>query len=154
MRLNSQESSSTEVDEEPPLTIASPLAPSPPLTQAERASGFPRYLRSRTIDREDLEPGSEYHLTHSRTPARNLEVHDPADWPDDLVDWDGPRDPNNPRNWALRKKVRVTLQLGLTTMGASFASSSFSPTFPILEEVFHVSRSVATLTLSLFVLGL
>lgn len=113
-----------------------------------------RYQRRRTVDREDLEPGSEYRLVHSRTPKRDPNYHDPAIWEDDLVDWDSPTDPANPRNWPLRKKIRVTAQLGLTTMGASFASSSFSPAFVAIEEAFDISRSVATLSLSLFVLGL
>lgn len=114
----------------------------------------PKFQRRQTIQRDDLEPGSEYHLTHSRTPARDPNYHDPAIWPDDLVDWDSPKDPANPRNWPLRKKVIVTLQLGLTTMGASFASSSFSPAFTAIQEEFGISRTVAILSLSLFVLGL
>lgn len=126
------------------------------------------------VDRPDLAPGSEYHLTLSKTPTRMSDEHDPAIWPDDLVDWDSPNDPANPRyawqqlecdlqgraradmlyrNWLLRKKVIVTVQLGITTMGASFASSSFSPAFGAIEQVFGISRTVATLSLSLFVLG-
>lgn len=43
--------------------------------------------------------------------------------------------------------------LGLTTMGASFASSSFSPTFGAVSAEFGVSEEVVILTLSLYVLG-
>lgn len=137
--------------------VATPLKPDTPLPDSERQSARSRWQkRQRTMDREDLEPGSEYKLTHShsRTPARDPNYHDPAMWPDDLVEWDSPNDPKNPRNWPLRMKMRVTLQLGLTTMGASFASSSFSPTFDILEDVFDISQPVATLSLLSFVLGL
>lgn len=112
-----------------------------------------RWQRPRQESRPDLEPGAEYHLTKSRTPARDPNYHDPAIWPNDLVDWDSPNDPANPRNWPLRKKIIVTVQLGITTMGASFASSSFSPAFPAIQEVFGIGRTVATLSLSLFVLG-
>lgn len=134
--------------------VAPSLRPPLPQTSTQREAAYVRWQKRQATSREDLEPGSEYKLTHSRTPARDPNYHDPAIWPDDLVEWDSPNDAANPRNWPLRKKMRVTLQLGLTTMGASFASSSFSPTFDALETVFGVSRTVATLSLSLFVLGL
>ena len=113
----------------------------------------PRFKRRQTIQRDDLEPGSEYALTRSRTAKRDPNYHDPAIWEGDLVDWDSPNDPANPRNWTLRKKALITAQLGMTAMGASFASSSFSPAFKAVEVYFSVSSSVATLTLSLYVLG-
>lgn len=112
-----------------------------------------RWQRRAQPAREDLEPGSEYHLTISKTLTRDPNYHDPAIWDHDLVDWDSPTDPANPRNWPMRKKIIVTVQLGVTTMGASFASSSFSPAFAAIEQVFGISRTVATLSLSLFVLG-
>lgn len=113
----------------------------------------PRFSRKQATPRDDLEPGSEYALIHSRTPARDPDWHDPAVWDDDLVDWDSPNDPANPRNWSMKRKALVTVELGLTTMGASFASSSFSPAFRAIEEAFNISRPVATLSLSLYVLG-
>lgn len=150
--MESRGSSNTEV--EPPLQLESgAYGPITTSATSTRHPSAPRFKRRPEADRRDLEPGSEYILVHSRTPARDPNDPDLADWPDDLVDWDSPQDPQNPRNWRLRRKIIVTLQLGLTTMGASFASSSFSPTFNALEEVFGVSRTVATLSLSLFVLG-
>lgn len=145
--LESQQSSATDIED--PATGGYAASSRDP-----KARRVLRWQRKQTEPREDLEPGSEYYLTHSRTPKRDPNYHDPAIWPDDLVDFDSPTDPANPRNWPLRRKVIVTLQLGFTTMGASFASSSFSPTFASLEQVFHISRTVATLSLSLFVLGL
>lgn len=53
----------------------------------------------------------------------------------------------------MKYRMGVTVLLGLTTMGASFASSSFSPTFEAVAAEFHVSTEVTTLTLSLYVLG-
>jgi len=78
---------------------------------------------------------------------------DPASWPNNIVTWDGPDDPNNPMNWNPKYKGFITALLGFTTMGASFASSSFSPTFDAVSQEFHVSTEVTTLTLSLYVLG-
>lgn len=77
----------------------------------------------------------------------------PGRWPNNLVGWDGPEDPQSPMNWPVRKKIGCTALLGLTAMGASFASSSFSPTFKAVSLEFDVSTEVTTLTLSLFVLG-
>lgn len=81
------------------------------------------------------------------------EKGDPGSWPNNLVGWDSEDDPANPMNWHRGKKIGITLLLGFTTMGASFASSSFSPTFGAISEEFGVSTEVATLSLSLFVLG-
>lgn len=74
-------------------------------------------------------------------------------WPDNIVSWDGPDDKQNPLNWSYTYRASITGLLGLTTMGASFASSSFSPSFMAVAEEFHVSTEVTTLTLSLYVLG-
>jgi len=75
------------------------------------------------------------------------------DWPKNIVDWDGPDDPKNPMNWSRKKKLGITVLLGLVTMGSSFASSSFSPTFDAVSMEFGVSTEVVTLSLSLYVLG-
>lgn len=61
------------------------------------SSGASRWQRRQAAHRPDLAPGSEYDLTISLTPSRNKAEHDPALWPDDLVDWDSPDDPANPR---------------------------------------------------------
>lgn len=70
-----------------------------------------------------------------------------------LVEWDGPNDPENPMNWPVSKKWRVTVSLGFMTFCVTFASSVFSnATVPVAEE-FGVSTEVTTLGTSLFVLG-
>ena len=78
---------------------------------------------------------------------------DYADWPNNIVTWNGPDDPQNPMNWSIKNKLSITVLLGFTTMGAAFASSSFSPTFMAVSEEFGVSEEVTILTLSLYVLG-
>ncbi|CZR52406.1 related to MFS multidrug transporter [Phialocephala subalpina] len=81
------------------------------------------------------------------------EPDDPGNWPDNIVTWHGEKDPNNPMNWPIGKKIGLTILLGITTMGVSFASSSLSPTFNQVAEEFGVSTEIATLSLSLYVLG-
>lgn len=70
-----------------------------------------------------------------------------------LVVWDGPNDPGNPMNWPMRKKLMVTISLGLTTFCVTFASSVFADATVPTAELFGVSTEVTTLGTSLFVLG-
>ena len=77
----------------------------------------------------------------------------PNEWPNNIVGWNGPNDTNNPMNWSRKKKLGITVLLGLTTMGSSFAFSSFSPPFDAVSMEFGVSEEVVILTLSLYVLG-
>lgn len=70
-----------------------------------------------------------------------------------LIEWDGPNDPENPMNWAASKKWRVTIAMGLMTFCVTFASSVFSNATQPTAELFNVSTEVTTLGTSLFVLG-
>ncbi|KAJ5118134.1 uncharacterized protein N7515_010357 [Penicillium bovifimosum] len=81
-------------------------------------------------------------LTHSRT------------GPDVIVDFDGPDDPYRPLNWGFKKKAITTLLYGLTTMGATWASSIYSTGQAEISEEFGVSIEVATLGTSLLLFGL
>ncbi|KIJ54776.1 hypothetical protein M422DRAFT_221142 [Sphaerobolus stellatus SS14] len=74
-------------------------------------------------------------------------------FPDDIVTWDSNNDPKNPRNWPHWYKAIVTLMMGLTTMCATFASSSFNAGSKYSAKEFRVSREVMTLGISLFLLG-
>lgn len=70
-----------------------------------------------------------------------------------LIEWDGPEDPENPMNWPTSKKWTVTLALGMMTFCVTFASSVFSNATVPVAELFGVSTEVTTLGTSLFVLG-
>ncbi|KAN0112715.1 MFS general substrate transporter [Hyaloscypha variabilis] len=70
-----------------------------------------------------------------------------------LIEWDGPEDPENPMNWPTNKKWIVTLALGMMTFCVTFASSVFSNATVPVAELFGVSTEVTTLGTSLFVLG-
>ena len=52
-----------------------------------------------------------------------------------IVEFDGPDDLYRPINWSFRKKVLTTILYGMTTMGATWASSMYVVT------LFHRSRS-------------
>lgn len=66
--------------------------------------------------------------------------------------WDGPDDPEHPRNWPVVRKWVITLITSLMTFSVTFASSVFSTAEKPTAERFHVSHEVMVLGLSLFVL--
>jgi hypothetical protein len=111
-------------------------------------------ITSQNLERQaTLQEDLRRRATNSGQYYKHEKGANPGNWPNNLVGWDSEDDPANPMNWPRRKKIGITLLLGFTTMGASFASSSFSPTFGAISEEFGVSTEVATLSLSLFVLG-
>lgn len=70
-----------------------------------------------------------------------------------LVDFDGSDDPYRPMNWPTKKKVLTTMMYGLTTMSATWASSSYSAGTQQIAEEFHVGSQVAVLGTTLFLFG-
>ncbi|GFF92212.1 uncharacterized MFS-type transporter C530.15c [Aspergillus lentulus] len=63
------------------------------------------------------------------------------------------RDPRNPINFPIRWKVMITLSTAFATLMVSLSSSAYVGSIQGVIEEFHVSKTVATLGLSLFVLG-
>lgn len=72
---------------------------------------------------------------------------------DVLVDFEGPDDPYRPLNWPTKKKVLTTIMYGMTTMTATWASSSYSAGTRQVAEEFHVGDQVAVLGTTLFLFG-
>lgn len=73
---------------------------------------------------------------------------------DALIDWDGPDDPANPKNWSLGLRIYHTMLPALYGFSVSLGTSIYSAgVFAVVEE-FHVSLSVSLLGLSLYALGL
>lgn len=65
-----------------------------------------------------------------------------------------PNDPANPRNWPKWRKWLIVFAITLIDLTVSWAASGFSPVSEKFAEDFGVSSEVATLGLSLDVLGL
>jgi DHA1 family multidrug resistance protein-like MFS transporter len=110
--------------------------------QATPPTGVSR--RTTTLSRMRTQPGAEafsHPLGHVPTTA------------DVLVDFEGKDDPYHPQNWPTRKKVVTTLLYGLTTMSATWASSSYSAGTAQIAREFHVGSQVAVLGTSLFLAG-
>jgi DHA1 family multidrug resistance protein-like MFS transporter len=106
------------------------------------------------LTEKDLEKGEDANRTAedepipAAAPAQDAPPKDP-----NLIDWDGPDDPENPMNWSRSKKWITTTMLGIVTFCVTFASSVFSNATFITAEEYHVSTEVTTLGTSLFVLG-
>lgn len=70
-----------------------------------------------------------------------------------LVDWYTTDDPENPQNWSRGKKAVVVLQIYLYTLAVYMGSAIFTPSEPYIVEKLGVSPNVASLGLSMYVLG-
>ena len=70
------------------------------------------------------------------------------------VQWDGDQDPMNPRNMSNGRKWIVVAIVSAGSTCVTCTSSMYTSTYGQITQEFHVSRVVATLGLSLFVMGL
>lgn len=70
------------------------------------------------------------------------------------VAWDGDDDPLNPRSRSLARKWLVVLIVSASSLCVTCTSALYTSTYAQLERDFGCSREVATLGLSLFVMGL
>ncbi|KAK9334135.1 major facilitator superfamily domain-containing protein [Lipomyces starkeyi] len=100
-------------------------------------------IRSGAVDMDLDEQEEELQRGMSRVDTKNP----------DVVGWDGPEDPENPFNWPNRKKWRITLIAALVTFCVAFASSVFTAGISPIAAEFQVSTTVATLGLTLYVVG-
>ncbi|KAI9732784.1 MAG: hypothetical protein M1834_003722 [Cirrosporium novae-zelandiae] len=71
-----------------------------------------------------------------------------------IVTWDGDNDPEDPRNMSSFKKYLITILISMASLCVTCASSIYTSTYKQIEPEFDISREVATLGLSLFVMGL
>ncbi|KAK3658837.1 hypothetical protein LTR56_001708 [Elasticomyces elasticus] len=89
----------------------------------------------------------EKHATSDLPPSAPPEA-DP-----NLVVFDGPDDPGNPLNWPVRKRIAITLSMGMMTFVVTFSSSIFATALQPVAEEFNIGETVATLGVALFLLG-
>ncbi|KAF2464502.1 citrinin biosynthesis transporter CtnC [Lindgomyces ingoldianus] len=71
----------------------------------------------------------------------------------ELVEFEGPNDAGNPKNWTTKRRWAITLSMGSLVFTVTFASSIFSVNIGVVQEKFNTSTVVATLGVALFVLG-
>lgn len=64
-----------------------------------------------------------------------------------------PDDPRNPMNFSEAKKWTFTVIVAIATLAVALVSSAYTGGVTQIEEQFHIGSELATLGVSLFVLG-
>ncbi|CAH0043434.1 unnamed protein product [Clonostachys solani] len=73
---------------------------------------------------------------------------------DNVVDWDGPDDPQNPMNWPKWKRLIQVAFGSLFLLTANLAATMFAPGAATLANDFHITSSTITsLTVSIYLCG-
>jgi hypothetical protein len=70
--------------------------------------------------------------------------------PEELIDFDGPNDPEHPQDWSLFARVWATFMLALFNLVVAIASSIFGSAQAVVAGEFHVSEEVTVLGASLY----
>ncbi|EFR04750.1 polyamine transporter 1 [Nannizzia gypsea CBS 118893] len=115
----------------------------PELARNNTNMAEPSGLRGSDLEKGEI-PGSP--------PSPPLSYDEPKKNPD-LVDWDGPDDPQNPKNFSRMKKWYITMMLSILTFCITFSSSVFSQATAVTAKIYGVSVEVTTLGTALIVLG-
>ena len=70
------------------------------------------------------------------------------------VDWDGPDDPANPKNWTTPMHLAQIIPIGVFSLNMTLAATMFAPGAEQLVQEFNITTSIiATMSLSIYVLG-
>ena len=68
------------------------------------------------------------------------------------VSWDGPKDPENPKNWSFKRKWAATIVVSSFTFISPVSSSMVAPALSTIASEFHITNEVESqLVLSIFV---
>ncbi|OGE55893.1 hypothetical protein PENARI_c003G08600 [Penicillium arizonense] len=121
--------------------------------EAEERSDTIQEVRNGVVNERDLDlekgDAQQPELEKSRTEKSNRSRHDPK-----LVTWEGPEDPDNPKNWSPKKKWAATITVSLFTFISPVSSSMVAPALTSLAADFNVTDQVVSqLMLSIFVLA-
>ena len=107
---------------------------------------------------KDKEPSSPSSISEpvgdleKQQPMTAEEEQEPID--PNIVDWDGPDDPDNPLNFSNTVKWGNITVLSLLTLMTPLASSMFAPGVPdVLQEFDTNSQAMATFVVSVYLLG-
>lgn len=95
----------------------------------------------------DIEMQRDAEKELQSTPDLHDEERDP-----NIVEFDGPQDPDNPKNWSNRRKMGITASMGGLTFTVTFSSSIFAVCLGPVSEEYGVSTVVAALGVCLFLL--
>lgn len=112
--------------------------------------------RQKTIETVRSRLGSVYSQSVVGVDGQDQNNRDGSEFKEidpELVTWDGPDDPENPRNWPSKKKWLTTIIVGLYTMVSPLSSSIMSPAVPAISDAFGMSPFEGSLSISIFILA-
>lgn len=105
--------------------------------------------RAQSPMQDSLGDGTGQKSDSDAQPPASKETTDP-----DIIDWDGPDDPQNPKNWPSSKKWANIYVLAIVTFFSPLISSMFAPGVPQVQDEFGSSdQTLATFVVSVFLLG-
>ncbi|TPX10508.1 uncharacterized protein E0L32_008558 [Thyridium curvatum] len=97
--------------------------------------------------RRDVELGADNDQLEKQATQRS--EHDP-----NLVTWDGPNDPENPKCWTYRKKWLAVFVVSIFTLISPVSSSMTAPALPDIGRELHITLYIEQiLSLSIFLLA-
>jgi hypothetical protein len=103
--------------------------------------------RSGQNDRLEKAPSLKRQQTDKS--ARSQRPRDP-----NMVSWTGPDDPENPKNWTMKRKWVATFVVSSFTFISPVASSMVAPALPQMSQELHVNNTVESqMMLSIFLLA-
>jgi len=116
----------------------------------ESSGGIVPEVRDGILDDRDVEAGFKLRKTKTGKSAKSSRsARDP-----NLVTWEGPDDPNNPKNWSYSRKWAATIVVSSFTFISPVSSSMVAPALTAIQKEFNITNQVElTLTLSIFVLA-
>jgi len=104
-------------------------------------------VRDGIPDERDVERGEK--LERKKTSKSAKSAKDP-----NLVTWDGPEDPANPKNWTFKHKWAATLIVSSFTFISPVSSSMVAPALTAIAREFNITNEIEmSMTLSIFVLA-
>ncbi|KAL9596046.1 MAG: hypothetical protein Q9219_006062 [cf. Caloplaca sp. 3 TL-2023] len=100
--------------------------------------------RDRVLNARDLEAPLE-----KKQSAKSAKAKDP-----NLVTWEGPDDPENPKNWSNKRRWAATVVVSSFTFISPVSSSMIAPAIQTIARDFNITNEVESqMVLSIFVLG-
>lgn len=159
---SSRESPVTERQRVPDVAVA-PAAAAQPTAVAVDTESVIRHERTPSYKSKFSENGSEARPSGSgdvesgpkdEKETAGADVSEEKAKDPNIVDWDGPDDPEKPVNWKPSKKWSIVASLSFLTLVSPLASSMFAPAVPdVLEEFQITGIYLEAFVVSVYILG-
>ena len=103
----------------------------------------------RAGENSNLEKAPNLERQQTSKSVRSQRQRDP-----NLVTWNGPDDPENPKNWAMKRKWIATFVVSSFTFISPVASAMVAPALPQMAQDLNVSNTIESqMMLSIFILA-